>query len=149
MQFFRTILSNGKLKIFVLIHLVFIVAICDFLSGNARDIIKELRKFYDQASESEETLYVRRLEEIKDVLPKHGIIGFFSNKNYSSSDYHKFFFLTQYSLSPLLIARGTKPKFIIADVNDSFNIIGFSNKYNCRLVKNSEDGILVFQKKEK
>ena len=137
-----------KLKNFLLIYLVFIIVILDVLLGNAREVIKEFRQFFIQSAESQETHHVRRLEKLKDILPEQGIVGYFSNKHYNTADDDDMFFtLTQYALSPLLIIHSTKPQIIIADVNDSFNIIEFSNKYNCQLLKNFGDGILVFHKR--
>ena len=145
----RKILSILKTKNFLLVHLVFLMVILDVLNGNFRDVIKEFRQFYIQKAESEETLHVRRIEKIKDILPEKGIVGYFTNKEYSwwAAD-TMYFCLTQYALSPLIVLRSTKPKVIIAYVNDSFNIIKFSSKYNCRLLKNFNNGILVFRKKE-
>jgi hypothetical protein len=147
MGILRKILSRIKLKNFLLIHLVFIMVILDVLAGNVQDAIKELRKFHNQKGESKETHHERRLEKLKDVLPEHGIVGYFTNREYNTGEDTMFFFLTQYALSPLIILRSTKPQFIIADVNDSFNITKFSNKYNCRLLRNFDDGILVFRKR--
>jgi hypothetical protein len=123
------------------------MVILDVLAGNVRDVRKELKHFYNQKVENKETHHVRRFEKIEDILPEQGILGYFTNKEYSTVDDTMFFFLTQYALSPLIIVRGTKPQIIIADVNDSFNIIEFSNKYDCRLLKNFGDGILVFRKR--
>ena len=136
-----------KLKNFLLIHLVFIMVILDVLAGNVGDVIKELRLFSNQMAESKETQHLRRLEKLKGILPEQGIVGYFTNREYSTGDDNMFFYLTQYALSPLIILRGTKPQIIIADVSNSFNIIEFSNKYNCRLIKNYGDGILVFRKR--
>ena len=141
------ILSKMKLKNFLLIHLLFIMVILDVLAGNVRDVTKELRQFYNQKAESKETHHVRRLENLKDILPEQGIVGYFTNREYNTVDDTMFFFLTQYALSPLIILRGTEPQIIIADVNDSFNIVEFSSKYNCSLLKNFGDGILVFRKR--
>jgi hypothetical protein len=141
------ILAKMNLKNFLLIHLVFIMVIFDVLAGNVQDVIKEFRQFYNQKAESKESHHERRLEKIKDILPEHGIVGYFTNREYNTDDDTMFFYLTQYALSPLIILRGTKPQIIIADVNDSFNIIEFNNKYNCRLLKNFGDGILVFRKR--
>ena len=110
--------------------------------------MEELRQFHNQKTISKETHHVRRFEKIKDILPEQGIIGYFTNKEYSADDDTRFYFLTQYALAPLIILRSTKPQVIIADVNDSFNIFEFSKKYNCRLLKNFDDGILVFRKKK-
>lgn len=141
------ILSKKKLKNFLLIYLVFIILILDVLVGNARDVIKELRQFYNQRVESKETHHVRRLEKIKDILPEKGMVGYFRYRDYKTADDAMFFGLTQYALAPLFIFRGTRPRIIIADVDDSFNIKEFSNKYNCRLLKIFGDGILVFRKR--
>ena len=136
-----------KLKNFLLIHLVFIMVILDVLAGNVRNVRKELKRFNNQKVENKETRHVRRFEKIKDLLPEQGILGYFTNREYSTDDDTRFFFLTQYALSPLIIVRSTKPQIIIADVSNSFNIIEFSNKYNCCLLKNFGDGILLFRKR--
>jgi len=136
-----------KLKKFLLIHLVFIFVILDVLAGNVRDIRKELKHFYNKKVENKEIHYIKRFEKIKGKLPKQGILGYFTNKEYSTDDDDRFFFLTQYALSPLIIVRGTKPSIIIADVSHSFNSIEFSIKYNCCLLRNFGDGILLFQKR--
>ena len=141
------ILSKMKLKKILLIHLVFIVVILDVLIGNFRDIRKELIHFNNRNIENKVTHHVRRFEKIKDKLPGQGILGYFTNREYSIDDDAMFFYLTQYALSPLIIVRSTKSKLIIADVSDSFNSIEFSIKYNCYLLKNFGDGILLFRKR--
>ena len=98
--------------------------------------------------EHEEELVEPAIEKIKDILPEKGTVGYFTNREYNETDGAMYFVLTQYALSPLIIHRGTKPQIIIADVNDSFNTKDFNNKYNCRLLKNFGNGILVFRKRE-
>ena len=147
MLILNKIFSKMKVKNFLLIHLVFIIVILDVLAGNVRDVRKELKHFYNQKVENKETHHVRRFEKLKDKLPGQGILGYFTNREYSTGDDARFFYLTQYALSPLIIVRSTKPQIIIADVSDSFNSIEFSNKYNCHLLRNFGDGILLFQKR--
>ena len=130
-----------------MIHLVFIVVILDVLAGNVRDVRKELKLLYKQKFENQETHHIRRFEKIRDKLPGQGVWGYFTNKDYSPGDDARFFYLTQHALSPLIIVRSTKPQIIIADVNDSFNSLEFSKKYNCRQLSNFGDGILLFQKR--
>ena len=136
-----------KLKNFLLIHLVFIMVILDVLAGNIRDVTKEFRQFYNQKAENKETHHVRQLEKLKDILPEKGIVGYFTNREYNTVDDTMSYYLTQYALSPLIIVRSTKPQIIVADVNETFNIKAFNSRYNCRLLKNFGDGILVFHKR--
>ena len=140
-------MSKTSLKNFLLIHGVFILVILDVLAGNVRDVGKELKRFNNQTTVNEDALHVKRFEKLKDKLPGEGILGYFTNRGYSADDDARFFYLTQYALSPLIIVRSTEPQTIIADVRDSFNSDKFSKKHNCYLLKNFGDGILLFRKR--
>ena len=133
---------------FLIIHLVFIILILDILVGNVKEITKEYRKHYSNNTENTESQHVLRLEKIKDVLPEEGFIGYFTNKKYSPGDDARFYFLTQYALSPLIIIRDKKQQILIADVDESFDVIEFCKKHNYSIVKDSGRGIIVLRKKQ-
>ena len=63
------------------------------------------------------SLYDRRFDGVKRVLPRHGIVGYIGN---SHGDYAgiKDYYLTQYTLSPLIVDHSAAHHLVICNIPD-------------------------------
>ncbi len=95
--------------------------------------------------------YVKRFDPIKKFLPSHGKIGYISDDYFKEHSGEKDtasiqkYVLTRYSLAPLLIINNHDHKLVIGNFHeivplDKLKKMGFV------LVKNAENGVMLFQK---
>jgi hypothetical protein len=108
------------------------------------------------------TLYEKRFEAIKVVLPSHGIIGYItdttaSDKTNSNSIYRQFhkYHLAQYTLSPRVVIihnpNVKKPllyEFIVGDFQNGIPNPDFFVKNNLIYVRDFGDGIVLLKQGE-
>lgn len=135
---------NNSLKI----KLIIIVAIFIGLQPNIKNFVKEFKKYNEQEADII-TQFEKRFERVKKILPKHGVVGYFTDKKFDAAVDTKYFYLTQYALSPVIVLRNTKQQLIVANVSESFNSFEFCKNNNFHLLSNFGNGIMLFSKKAK
>lgn len=70
------------------------------------------------ASSDDPTLYQKRFESLRPMLPRRGLVGYFSDKGdpfVDSASAMKPYYLTQYTLSPLIVANSQKLPLVIGN----------------------------------
>ena len=70
------------------------------------------------ASSDDPTLYQKRFEILRPMLPRRGLVGYFSDKGdpfVDSASAMKPYYLTQYTLSPLIVANSQKLPLVIGN----------------------------------
>lgn len=99
------------------------------------------------------TLYERRFEGLKKMLPPHGVVGYITAKEgelvaadgESIKEYH----LTQYALSPLVVVNTIECPLVVGNFYDvSINPEIYTNR-NLILLKDFGDGVMLFKNEAK
>jgi hypothetical protein len=86
----------------------------------ASDLIYILQKKlfdFSAVARDQASLYQARFESVRNILPTRGIIGYIGDRDDPRADRtsRKAYFLTQYTLAPLVLVKGIEPALIIAN----------------------------------
>lgn len=94
------------------------------------------------------SLYERRFEGLKGVLPPRGVVGYVSDHqardirfDAGSGD----FYLTQYALAPLIVVYSLEPTFIVGNFRRSTPTADFLRSRNLILLKDFGNGVMLFR----
>lgn len=96
------------------------------------------------------TIWEDRLLALKSDLPERGVIGYISEQDYpgvsfNAVDQDEEFVLTQYSLAPLILDRGsTHYELVIGNFSAEYEY-QFEDTFGLRQVANYGNGIYLFQ----
>jgi hypothetical protein len=76
--------------------------------------------------QDEISLYERRYEPLKRVLPQHAEIGYLSKNSKDPKFYYmeqdaKHFYLAQYTLCPRFVVNSLEPSLILNNLDDGFD----------------------------
>src|ERR687886_2808455 len=88
---FRTILASMVLAALLLL-------------GNFRLLRWTVSVDFSFIGHDEVTLYEKRLARVRDALPPYGVIGYIDDNSGQSVQRFKEYFLTQYTVAPLILA---------------------------------------------
>ena len=94
-------------------------------------------KFNDEVS-----LYEERYVELKKWLPPNGVVGYINNKDFGNDI--REFYLTQYSLAPIIVVRSANFPLVIGNFPTSVNSPG--KQMNSVLLKDFGNGVMLFSK---
>ena len=128
-----------SIKIRVVIALAILIA----LQSNVANCIRGIKSYRKTTDVDEVTLYDKRYERLKGMLPSHGVVGYFTDAKFDA----KAFYLTQYALSPVILVNNTEPKLILANFSDSSSRIQFCKDNNLFLLEKVDNNIMLFSKK--
>jgi hypothetical protein len=99
------------------------------------------------ATSDEIAAYETRFAKLKRALPKRGMVGYVSEpkgtNRHSAQEYGKRHFWTQYSLSPVIVARDTSPELVVGN----FHTRGLDPRVSASgltLVQEFGDGVYLF-----
>ena len=100
------------------------------LAANIRQFVETLRAGYPSLGTDEISLYDKRFEPLRKILPSHGVITYLDDSEPGRDDF-KAYYLAQYALSPTVLLDPKFPttfyskqmlvrdrKFIIENVHD-------------------------------
>jgi len=124
-------------------YVLFIVVVPFALYVNLRIISKGIDRFYGPGR-TDETLYETRLKPLKEQLHGNGVVGYITDRNADTQKRIKFFFLTQYSLCPLLVVEGKDYPLVIGGYYEIQNP-DLSEAKGLSLVKDFGYGIRLYQ----
>ena len=125
--------------------MIFIIVIPFALYANLRAVNKEMRRF-NKPYRLEETGYESRLQAVREMLPKEGVVGYVTDEAMDPSEETRYFYLTQYSLCPLIVVRGKEHPFVVAytrDIQDQAEL----QVQDLVLVMDFHDGIRLYRNK--
>lgn len=125
------------------IRVVIALAILIALQSNVANCIRGIKSYRKTTDVDEVTLYDKRYERLKGMLPSHGVVGYFTDGKFDA----KAFYLTQYALSPVILVNNTEPKLILANFSDSSSRIQFCKDNNLFLLEKVDNNIMLFSKK--
>ncbi len=135
---------TGRIKFGLIVLILFV------LFANTKYLKQEFRFRKDLIGQDSITLYEQRFEDLKKELPAHGIVGYITNKRceevLNNVDTASRYYLTQYSLSPIIIDNNPDHDLVIGNFDNHH-----SNKIleNRELVKDFGRGVLLLKRKAK
>lgn len=93
------------------------------------------------------TLYEKRFEGLKKILPSHGVVGYISNKqaedirfDVTTAEYY----LTQYALSPVIVAYSQEPQLVVGNFRDAAAAGKAVASRHFILLKDFGNGVMLF-----
>lgn len=93
--------------------------------------------------------YDQHFFETKTLLPPHGMVGYISDKDPGDAITAPFglamYYLTQYTLAPVIVTATTQPEFIVGNFENENLIPGVAADYHLTLVKNFGNGVVLLQ----
>jgi hypothetical protein len=132
---------SSREKILVLGLIIFVA-----LYSNLRIINREIKRFHTDGPMYEANRD-KHFAKLNEMLPRNGVVGYFTDqkpdKNLALHD----FFLAQYALCPLILVRDARLPFVIADCSGS-------SKGNCFidadfvLLKDFDNGLRLYRQKQ-
>lgn len=99
-------------------------------------------------SNDEVTAYEARFDCIRDALPRNGVVGYTTSQTIRD-DWAKFYhnyFLTQYSLAPVLVANSLKQKLLIADFPEPQPLPAGQETNGLVLIRDCGSGVALFER---
>jgi len=100
------------------LSIIFVVVIPFALYGNLKTAAREAER-HGTLYSTLEADYEHRLTPVREMLPKEGVVGFVTGRSLEPSETVLYFYLTQYSLAPLIVAKGKDHPFVLAYLKDS------------------------------
>jgi hypothetical protein len=98
------------------------------------------------------TLWEIRFEAVKKILPfQRGLIGYITNSDvpgalYNANNEQGEYTLTQYAMAPIILVRGDKEEWTLANLNSkAFQIWSRSNRDKFRVIT-LKDNLYLFQR---
>jgi len=113
------------------------------LYANLRIINKEVDRLYG-SGRFEEAVYDARLAPLKAMLPPDAIVGYVTDEDTDVLHRVKYFYLTQYDLSPVLVERGKGQPYVIGGYFDIHNPRR-TETTGLALVKDFSEGIGLYR----
>ena len=126
------------------IGMIFIVVIPFALYANLKTAAREAQR-YGKSYRTLETDYESRLTPVREMLPKEGVVGFVTGKALEPSETVLYFYLTQYSLAPLIVAKGKDHAFVVAYLKDGQAPDAEPGLQGLDLVKDFGHGIRLYR----
>lgn len=115
--------------------LLVIVAIC--LLSDFR-LLKQAGELHPSLlSREPQSLYDKRFDDVRKMLPKHGVIGYLSDSSGNVGNYY----LTQYALAPLVVDNSTDHHFVVGNFADAHSPISINHDWV--LVRDFGDGVVL------
>ena len=115
---------------------------------NFRDIKKEIKKFINSKETDEISTYENRFSGILELLPKFGVVGYFSDKFDDPNHDTKAFYLTQYAIAPTIVVREKNRPLVIGNFKDAEVRTEEFEKYGLSLSKDFKNGVMLFVRKD-
>lgn len=94
------------------------------------------------------TLHESRYEQLKNSLPRHGIVGYVSNLKAEDIRFDPGFgeyYFTQYALAPLVVSRSSEQSLVIGNFLPAASVTPAAVT-NMVLVQDFGDGIMLFRR---
>jgi len=100
----------------------------------------------------EVSLYERRLETLKQILPQRAFLGYVGDTDVGDTDdlrvelFMKRYVLTQYILAPLIIIRRADLPIVIGDFHDTHSYAVIPKRNGLVLIRDLGNGVQLFRR---
>lgn len=92
------------------------------------------------------TRFEARLSGLREHLPAHGVVGYIDDMGRTDHEYVASFFLTQYTLSPLIVVDTPDREWVVGCFQDEGPPGGSFFDHELTLVKDLSNGIKLFRR---
>lgn len=116
------------------------------LNYNYIELKRAIKNFQRSKGIDEIRLYEKRFHELKEILPARGIVGYVTDKAGDPADKVKAFFLTRYTLAPLVVIRNKKHQLIVGNFSDPIFNKEIYDKDGFITIKNFGNGVVLFRR---
>jgi uncharacterized protein YqgQ len=90
-------------------------------------------------SREPQSLYDKRFNDVRKMLPKHGVVGYLSDRSGNVGSYY----LTQYALAPLVVDNSMDHHFVIGNFGDAHSPISINHDWV--LLRDFGNGVILFE----
>lgn len=91
------------------------------------------------------TIYDKRFEELRKVLPKRGLVGYVHDQTDELKTIQAYY-LTQYALAPIMVVHGVEPELVVGNFSYSSAETEKSVPDNLIPIQNFGNGVILFRK---
>jgi hypothetical protein len=110
------------------------------------------RKIFDTTivPNEEVSLYQKRFETLRPIQPRRGLVGYIGDTEdvFGDRSSMKAYYMTQYTLSPLVIANSTALPLVIGNFNNLYSDRPLPNSKGLVLIIDVGDGVQFFRRRE-
>lgn len=134
----------GKVALLILIFLA--------LLSNLRLFIQSINFIPKPLGRDEITLYEKRFEELKKILPSHGVVGYISNKQAEDIRFDAGaaeYYLTQYALTPLVVVYSLNYPLVVGNFHQSVIDPQIYASRNLVLLKDFGNGVMLLRRERR
>jgi hypothetical protein len=86
-----------------------------------------------------------RFAELRTLLPPRGVIGYLSDTNGSQASVRRYY-VTQYSLVPLVVAPDANYELVVANFSSASAIAGLANAHGLTVEKDFGNGVALLRR---
>lgn len=98
------------------------------------------------------SLFITQVACLREALPAHGVIGYFINEvgtvSFSDLEESKRYFLTQYTLAPLVVEPGLSHNWIVGNLKDGMDAVLIAKDLGLEVIEECGGGTFLFRKPE-
>jgi hypothetical protein len=95
------------------------------------------------------SLYEKRFEGLKKILPAHGVVGYITGEGLepirANTDYH----LTQYTLAPVIVLRTYQRRLVVGNFTQGASGREVAAKHNLTVLKDFGNGVMLLSNEAK
>lgn len=89
------------------------------------------------------TLYERRFEGLKKILPEHGIVGYITEEGAEEVRANTEYFFTQYALSPVIVVNTQEPRLVVGNFSRAAGGSKIAAERNLTVLKDFGNGVIL------
>lgn len=125
-----------------------LLIILSALLSNSFMVWEEIKTYRKSPDEDEITAYENRFKSIKSVLPPHSVVGYVTDlTDQQSAQWYKEYFLTQYTLSPVIVVNETSRHLVIGNFHKPINSYRVFYDTHLVLLREFDNGVILFKNK--
>jgi hypothetical protein len=87
------------------------------------------------------TLYEGRFTPLKPLLPRHGLVGYVSDRPESARE----FYLTQYALAPVVVAQNLDTPLVVGNFFEPELSVQVAARHRLTLLRDFGGGVVLFR----
>ncbi len=95
------------------------------------------------------TLYERRFEGLKKILPEHGVVGYLTEEGAEEVRANTEYFFTQYALSPVIVVKTQEPRLVVGNFSRAVSGSKVATDRNLTLLKDFGNGVMLLSNEDK
>ncbi len=121
---------------------IIIIILCAFIQ-NVSEFGNSMRRYLKSPRTDEVTRYENRFADLREVLPKHGVVGYVTDQHYPESG--RQYFQTQYTLAPSIITWGKGYHLVIGNFHGTADGSDITKTLDLVLLREFGDGLFLFK----